>query len=364
MLGRLAHQPAEQAHRLLAGADAARRRSRRLLDLAGTAPRTTPSRMMAPAPGVRLHAYSDASAPGPAVLLVPAPIKRAYIWDLEPDVSVVARCRAAGMRVFLAEWTDPGPEDEQRGLEEYADTLLQACMAAVAEETGSSRALLVGHSLGGTLGAILAGRRPELVAGLVLLEAPLHFGADAGAFAPLVAAAPPAGWLRPRSRAVAGSFLDLVSSVASPRSFRLERHLDLARSLADPRRAATHLRVERWTLDELAVPGRLFEDVVERLYRRDELMTGVLSVAGQRVTPASVRAPVLTVVDPWSDVVPPRSVLPFHERVGSTRKRVLDYRGDVGVALQHVGVLVGRTAHRELWPEVLRWMREVSGEHR
>jgi polyhydroxyalkanoate synthase len=32
---------------------------------------------------------------------------------------------------------------------------------------------------------------------------------------------------------------------------------------------------------------------------------------------------------------------------------VLEYPGDVGVALQHVGVLVGATAHRELWPRIL-----------
>jgi poly(3-hydroxyalkanoate) synthetase len=33
------------------------------------------------------------------VLTVPAPIKRHYIWDLEPRVSVVARCLAHGLRV-------------------------------------------------------------------------------------------------------------------------------------------------------------------------------------------------------------------------------------------------------------------------
>jgi polyhydroxyalkanoate synthase len=37
-------------------------------------------------------------------------------------------------------------------------------------------------------------------------------------------------------------------------------------------------------------------------------------------------------------------------------KRMLWYQGDVGVALQHVGVLVGRNAHRHLWPEILGWV--------
>ncbi|MDP9410364.1 MAG: alpha/beta fold hydrolase [Actinomycetota bacterium] len=361
MLGRGVRSPLAGVQTALNEVDRVRRRSGQVLDALGAGPHTTPSRTFEPTPGVRLRAYSPQSATGPVVLLVPAPIKRWYVWDLQPDRSVVARCVAAGMRVFLAEWTDAGPDEQERGLEEYGDTLLLACLHEVREQTGAHPALLAGHSLGGTLAAIFAARRPQLVAGLVLLEAPLRFGPDAGAFAPLVAAAPPAGWLRPPRQGVPGSFLDAVSAAASPRSFQLDRYLDLTRSLADPAALATHVRVERWTLDEFAVPGRLFEDVVERLYRSDELMAGRLAIDGVRVGPASVTAPMLNVLDPRSRVVPPRSVLPFHAAAASRDKRVLHYRGDIGVALQHVGVLVGRRAHRDLWPQLLAWMHTTWG---
>jgi polyhydroxyalkanoate synthase len=339
--------------------DAGRRRAGQVLDALGAGPARTPCRVTDVAAGVRLRAYSDASATGPVVLLVPAPIKRWYLWDLEPDHSVVVRCRDAGMRVFLVEWTDVGPDEQERGLEEYAGTLLLACLRAVAEQTGSPRALLAGHSLGGTLAAICAARHPERVAGLALLEAPVHFGRDAGALAPLVAVAPHSGWLRAPRQGVAGSFLNAASARAAPREFVLGRYADLVRSLADPAALATHVRVERWTLDELAMPGRLFEDVVERLYRRDELLAGTLVVDGVRVGPRSLTAPLVSVVDPRSAVVPPSSVLPFHDAAASPEKRVLEYSGDVGVALQHVGVLVGRRAHEELWPELLRSMHDA-----
>ena len=359
MLGRVARSPVGASHAAFRRIDDARRRAGRVLDVLGWGPQTTPCRAAEPAPGVRLRGYSEESATGPVVLIVPAPIKRWYVWDLQPDVSVVARCLGAGMRVFLAEWTDPGPHEQQRGLEEYADTLLLACLRAVREQTGTSRVLLAGHSLGGTFAAIFAARRPQHVAGLVLLAAPLHFGPDAGAFAPLVATAPHAGWLRSPGQPVAGSLLDAVSATASPWSFQLDRYVDLARSLPDPAALATHLRVERWTLDEFAMPGQLFEDVVERLYRRDELMAGTLTVASGRAGPTVLTAPLRSVVDPRSLLVPPRSVLPFHDAAASRDKRVLLYHGDVGVALQHVGVLIGRRAHRELWPELLAWMGDV-----
>jgi pimeloyl-ACP methyl ester carboxylesterase len=46
--------------------------------------------------------------------------------------------------------------------------------AALLEELGAAPAIVVGWSWGGIVALALAERRPELVAGLVLLEAPLH----------------------------------------------------------------------------------------------------------------------------------------------------------------------------------------------
>ena len=108
-----------------------------------------------------------------------------------------------------------------------------------------------------------------------------------------------------------------------------------AGGLADTGTLRTHLRVLRWASDEFRMPGALFRDVVERLYRDDAFAGGTLEIAGERVGPATLRAPLTTVFAPRSAVIPPGSVVPVHE------------------ALQHVGVLVGRTAHRDLWPRIL-----------
>jgi polyhydroxyalkanoate synthase len=37
------------------------------------------------------------------VLIVAAPIKRPYIWDLTPAVSAIRYCLGAGLRVYLLE---------------------------------------------------------------------------------------------------------------------------------------------------------------------------------------------------------------------------------------------------------------------
>src|SRR5690606_10333417 len=103
-------------------------------------------------------------------------------------------------------------------------------------------------------------------------------------------------------------------------------------------------------------PGRLFTEIVESLYRNDQFMQGELDIGGRKIGPRDLRAPLISVVDFRSKVIPPQAVLPFHEAASSERRQVIEYRGDVGVNLQHVGVLVGRSAHAAIWPAIFEWL--------
>ncbi len=340
----------------LTGLDELRRFQGRMLDRLGFGPQRSPSRVLLETPAMRVRSYpTDGSLP--PVLLVAAPIKRAYIWDLTPHASTVRRVAGAGFAVHLVEWLDPTPADADQGLQAYADLLLGQAVDAVRRASGHAP-VLVGHSLGGTLAALFAAAHPDRVRGLVLLEAPLHFGADAGAFAPLVAASPDLRSLQPALGLVPGSLLDLATVVAAPREFLVERHLDLLTTLARPL-GELHLRVVRWTLDEFALPARLFTELVEDLYRGDSLMRREFTIAGRRIGPDTLVVPLLTVVDPRSTAIPPSSILPFHHAATSPDKKLLHYRGDRGVALQHVGVLVGANAHTTLWPQILDWIHHL-----
>ena len=329
-----------------------------MLDRAGYAPQPTPSTVLHAEPGMQVRRYGPENGPGPAVLLVPAPIKRAYIWDLMPEVSVVRRWLERGYRVYLAEWMPS--EDADAGIADYAGRMLDAARRAAQADSGAARVVLAGHSLGGILAAVHACLHPDAVAAALLLEAPLHFDPDTDCFAPLVRATPDAGQIAAACRQVPGSFLNMMSAMAEPVAFQWERVLDRWLSMADPTAMATHMRVERWTHDEFALPGRLFTDIVESLYRNDALMHGTLAVGGRTVGPSDLRSPLLCVHDPRSKVIPPSSVLPFHEAAASVSKALLRYEGDIGVNLQHVGVLVGRQAHARLWPAIFSWLEGLG----
>jgi polyhydroxyalkanoate synthase len=328
--------------------DRMRRAQGSLLDAAGLGPAQTPYREIHREQGATLRRYGGGES-GPLVLIVPAPIKRPYIWDLEPEVSAVRRCLAAGARVHLIDWQ---PAPPQLGLADYAERLILDCLDAA----GAERAVLLAHSLGGLFAAIFATLHPERVQGLALLAAPLNFGADTPVFNAMVATLDD----KDLPDSLPGSFVSAASLRAAPGTFGAARLLDALASAADPQRLRTHWLVERWTLDEFALPRRLVAELAAQIVRENRFARGTLEIDARSAAPARLAAPLLAAVDPRCPLVPPGAVLPVVEAAASRDKTVLHYEGDVGVALQHVGPLVGRNAHARLWPKIVEWLARLS----
>lgn len=78
-------------------------------------------------------------------------------------------------------------------------------------------------------------------------------------------------------------------------------------------------------------------------------------MGGRRVGIDALTTPVMAVINPLGGVVPPESILAALA-VAPAPATVLEYEGDRGPMLQHVGPLVTRVAHERLWPQILDWL--------
>lgn len=340
--------------------DRARRLQGGALDQLGLGPQESPFQVVFERPGLRLRQYGMGAAGALPLLIVPAPIKRPYVWDLAPERSVVRRALERKLGVYMAEWTSPAARDSAPGLADYSGPMLDDCIAAIAEETGRRDVFLTGHSLGGVFAALHSAYRPEHVAALALIDVPLHFNKATGAFERFLTHEIPGAIEPAPGRQVPGSFLSMISAHAAPGTFCVRRYLDYVASSASWERFITHWRVERWTLDELPISGQLFDDVVQDLYRGNRFMRGEFAIGAVRLHPSQVTAPLFSIYQPGSPIIPSESVLAFHRAAGSTNKEIAPYFGDTGVALQHVGPLVGDSAHRDIWPRIFAWFERFS----
>src|SRR5258708_38764600 len=107
--------------------------------------------------------------------------------------------------------------------------------------------ILIGHSLGGPLAAILAAIEPHRVDKLVLIEAPLRFGEQTGALRPITAYAD--SWLFGGTvKGIPGRLLGLARAAGAPGEFAFGCGSAAWASVADPRGLAFHSRAIRGTL--------------------------------------------------------------------------------------------------------------------
>jgi polyhydroxyalkanoate synthase subunit PhaC len=304
----------------------------------------------------RLRAYGGAVG-GPPLLIVAAPIKRPYIWDLAVSMSVVRQCLQDRLRVYLLEWLPPSL-GRNAGLADYTERSIGEAVAGLAQDAGIAKPFIIGHSLGGTLAAIFAAIDAASVRGLVLLSTPLCFESGSSRFRDaLVAMAPPSLAVMD---IIPGSLLTHLSMMASPETFLSSRLIDAALSVGDPRALALHARVERWALDEFALPGRLVREILEWLYRENRFCAGTLEVREKVVGPASLRLPVLAVINTDDVIAPPQSIVPCLNAMPTGYAHLIKFPGEIGVALQHLAILVGRQAFAAVWPKIISWLHNQT----
>ncbi len=333
------------------------------LGLFGLGPTECGYRVIASGLGWRLRAYADGGArKGPAALIVSAPIKRPYIWDLCPAASAVRCCLRHQVRVYLIEWVPSRSGEAKLGLDEIADAIGE-CVTRVADDAGGGvRPFLMGHSLGGTFAAIFAALGTDRLQGVVLLGSPLCFRRGVSRFGDALVSIIPSAISE--VELVPGSLLSQLSALASPETFVWSRFVDAALSMTDPRAIQIHARIERWALDEVPLSGKLVGQILQWLYREDRFCRESLSIRNRTVGPSCLRIPTLAVVNTSDEVAPPESVTHFLNAMPEGNARVIEYPGEIGVCLQHLAMLVGSRAHAEIWPKIISWLAAIDDQDR
>ena len=85
--------------------------------------------------------------------------------------------------------------------------------------------------------------------------------------------------------------------------------------------------------------------------------SGTLRIGQMTVGPSGLRLPTLAVINTADEIAPLASVMPFFDAMPGADVRILEVPGEVGVGLQHLGVLVFRQAHARVWPEIISWLK-------
>lgn len=329
---------------------------RRLRNLFGLVSRKPPQVGVTPADVVhtenkwRLLRYRGGPAAKAAtpVLLVPSLINRHYVLDLQPGRSFVEYMVGRGHDVYLIDWGTPGPEDRYLTFDDICDRYIGRAVRKVARQSATGDTHLLGYCLGGTLATIYTAARPDYVATLTALAAPIDF-AEAGILS---------AWTNTASFDV-DALVDGFGNVPwqlMQASFHLLKPtmsfikaVNLLDRAWDDEFLDGFLAMERWGADNVSFPGECYRRYITELYRNNALVHDAFCLSGDVVRLRDIECPTLVVSFEHDHIVPCASAAYLAQAVGSEDVEHMHLRGG------HVGAVVSRKAAGGLWPAMSDW---------
>jgi polyhydroxyalkanoate synthase len=282
------------------------------------------------------------------VLLVPSLINRHYVLDLLPQKSFAAYMVSQGHEVYAIDWGVPTDEDRYLTFDDVCDGYIGRAIRAAARESARGQAHVLGYCLGGTLAAIHTSARPDHVASLALLAAPVRFEDDGMLSA----------WTRDPQFDVAGLIgaLGNVPAEIMQSAFKMLRPTLTASKLVHfldkawtDESLEGFMALEMWGNDNIPFPGACYQRYVEELYRKDALLEGTFTLSGLPARLENITCPTLAVTFEHDTIVPWPSAAALIDRVASVDKQRLHLPGT------HVGAVVSQKAATTLWPKISAW---------
>jgi len=287
------------------------------------------------------------------LLIVPSLIGRYYLLDLAPGKSLVEALLRQGLDVYLLDWGVPAREDRFITFDQYITSYLRRAVRRVCALSGQERISLLGYSMGGTLTAIFSALYGQHVRNLVQLAAPIDFH-DGGLLAE---------WAN-KDRFNVDLVVDTLGAMPAElmhASFRLlkpttqiAQQIALADRFGDLDAAQDFLAMLAWIDDDIPFLGEAYRKYIKDCYQENYLVQGKLVIDGKRANLSRIDCPLLTITAEKDCICPPRSASVINGLVASADKQVLELSGG------HVGVVAGRSAADQLWPQLGAWLTARS----
>ena len=271
----------------------------------------------------------------PQIVFVPSPINAPDVLDMDADSSLMGWLADNGLDSALVDWGATSPSDHDDTLDTLAIDRLLPLLGLLPGPVH-----LVGYCLGGLI-AMAAACHIE-VRSLTLIATPWKFsGYDAKRRAELARM-----WAHHRPMCAQ---MGLVPMEVMQHGFwtlspdkLIEKYLKFGAMEPDSAEAQRFVAIEDWANGGEPLPFALGAQLFESLYGADITGTGQWSVGKIPINAQNLRGPIMEFASA-SDAIVPLACSP-------------DLPGRQVLASGHVGMVVGSSAPKRLWPMLKQWI--------
>lgn len=276
------------------------------------------------------------------LLIVPPPLNRFYLLDLNENTSLVRHALDQGLQVFLISWRNPVKSQAEWGFHHYVHACDQA-MESVSKVAGNVPVSLLGVCAGGLLGLLLQGvlngrDQAERMCAASYLVTPVDARLDTG----LLRMLGPAARQRLRTRVWRYGYLPIADlarafSWQRPAEFVCPQALDRYAMGQDP----TPRDILFWSQDCTRLPARLVDDLLDYFERDPFARPGSLVLQECAIDLSTLATPSWHLGAQHDHIVPFANSFPAN-RVGGEKTYVQSHSG-------HIQSLVNPSDHPGAW---------------
>jgi polyhydroxyalkanoate synthase subunit PhaC len=296
----------------------------------------------------------------PVPMLISTPLINGYeVADLQPDRSLVRNLLNEGIDVYMINWGYPKRTDRFNDIDDYVTDFLDDIVDHVIEGSGVDKINMFGICMGGTMATCYSALNPEKIRNLVLTVTPIDFHKTK------VEGQPHVGLLFEMGRSVnVDAMVDAFGNVpadvlnvsflmASPFTLMFGKYADTIDILDNKDALLNFLRMEKWLFGGPEVAGEAYRQFVKEFIQSNNLVSGNLKLAGQKVDLKNLSMPVLNIYAERDHLVPPASTVALGEYVGNKA----DYK-ELPIKTGHIGIYTGGASQKILAPGVAKWLKE------
>jgi polyhydroxyalkanoate synthase len=303
-----------------------------------------------------LYRYGEAAQrrhPVPVVMVPNLGISRPYIFDLYPGSSFVEHMVRQGFDFYLLDWGVFGEEDNGLTVDECVMRIMPRMFRKALEASNAEEASVLGYCMGGPLSACYTAVHPRGVRNLINMAGPIDY-AKAGMFT---------RWLDARHFDVdklVNTFGSMPADLVRVGFKMLRPTMDLTTAtnlwwnLTSDRYVEGFLALNKWANEYVPFPGEFFRQWVKDFYQANKLVRGELRLDGATVDLSTITCPLLTIGAKQDYICPPECARALMGAVSSADKEYHELPGG------HISLIAGRSAARDVWPKVSRWLAERS----
>ncbi|MDA8137587.1 MAG: DUF3141 domain-containing protein [Desulfobacteraceae bacterium] len=306
----------------------------------------TPSRIVHRGLKVALRKFNGDEKGNPVLLVPPEAGHNSQIVDYGPEQSLVqcALDHFAG-DVYVVEKLPAEPKDANYSIEDCIRSL-DLCIQHIGKPVH-----LIGLCQGGWQSAIYTALFTERVKTLSLAGAPIDFHAGDSVISQWAQALPMSffeAMVSMGSGTMPGSFIVTGFKLMNAADRYVGDDVKLFQNIDDPAFVDRHRRFNGWYQFTQPLAGRMYLEVVQQLFKENQLVKGQFKLMGRRVDLSRIYHPLHLIAGSKDDITLPEQLFALEKHVSSLI--VEKHLAEAG----HIGVFMGKNVIKDIWTALFK----------